>query len=369
MAIVEKTLKRTPLSEIHERAGARMVEFGGWWMPVQFSSILEEHRAVRQRAGLFDVSHMGEIEVRGPGAFSLLQRLLTNDLAKLEIGQAQYTLLCREDGGTLDDLLCYRLGADRYLLVVNAANAERDYNWIAEHAQGVEVIDRTLETALLALQGPSAESILRGLTPIELSSVKTYRAAEGYVAGKPALVARTGYSGENGFEIFLAWNEAEAVWEQLLLAGKSQGLLPAGLGARDTLRLEAGFALYGHELSEEYSPLEADLWRFVALEKGEFIGRQAMQRQRSQGLRRALVGLRMIDPGIPRQGYSVLAGDRPVGAVASGGLSPSLGVSIAMAYVAVEHSPLDSSLAVLIHGRPRRAVVVSRPFYKRPRPG
>lgn len=368
-SVAEQTktqLKKTPLHETHLRMGARMVEFGGWMMPVQYSGILEEHRAVRQRTGLFDISHMGEIEVRGGGALDFLQGLITGDLSKSEIGRAQYNLLLQDNGGTLDDLIVYHRGEDQYFIVVNAANTEEDFHWISSHApSGLQLEDLSLETGLLALQGPWAETILQPLVEFPLSEIGYYWAREGMVAGHQAYIARTGYTGEDGFELFVPWDVTPGLWDILLQAGQSQGLLPCGLGARDTLRLEACFPLYGHELDETITPLEAGLAKFVSLEKGEFIGRQALLQQKEKGLQRRLMGLKMQDPGIPRQGYTILRDGQEVGFVTSGTHSPTLGYAVALGFVAAEFAQLDSTFEVLIHGQPRRAVSVPRPFYKR----
>lgn len=368
-SVAEQTktqLKKTPLHETHLRMGARMVEFGGWMMPVQYSGILEEHRAVRQRAGLFDISHMGEIEVRGGGALDFSQGLITGDLSKSEIGRAQYNLLLKESGGTLDDLIVYHRGEDQYFIVVNAANTEKDFSWISSHApSGLQLEDLSLEMGLLALQGPRAEAILQPLVEFPLSEIGYYWAREGMVAGHQAYIARTGYTGEDGFELFVPWDVTPGLWDILLEAGQSQGLLPCGLGARDTLRLEACFPLYGHELDETITPLEAGLAKFVSLEKEEFIGRQALLQQKEKGLQRRLMGLKMQDPGIPRQGYTILRDDQEVGFVTSGTHSPTLGYAVALGFVAAESAQLDSTFEVLIHGQPRRAVSVPRPFYKR----
>lgn len=362
----QRGLKRTPLYEAHRRRGARIVEFAGWLMPLQYESIIAEHKAVRERAGLFDISHMGEIELRGPQAGEFMQWLLTNDLAKVDVGRAQYNLMLREDGGALDDLVVYRRGEDRFFIVVNAANTEKDLQWMATHApKGVSVDDVSLKTALLALQGPGAQTILQQLVDFDLDGLRYYWAREGKVAGLPAYIARTGYTGEDGFELFVDGERAPTLWETFLDAGQEENILPCGLGARDTLRLEACFALYGHEITEEISPLEAGLERFVALDKGEFIGSKALLLQKERGLKRRLAALKMEDPGIPRQGYPLLSDGREVGAVTSGTHSPTLGYPIALALASPDKTQVSSALQILIHGQPRRARVVETPFYKR----
>ena len=361
-------LKRTPLYDRHCALGARMVEFGGWEMPVQYSGILEEHRAVRERAGLFDVSHMGEIEITGDEALPFLRRMLTNEPANLAIGQAQYTLMCLPTGGVVDDLIAYRLDEERYLLIVNAANIEKDYAWLSDHATGrVQVTNLSDEKGLLALQGPRAVDILAPLTDVDLSALRYYHATEGQVAGMPALISRTGYTGEDGFEIMVDASQVVALWDALLEAGRDHGLLPAGLGARDTLRLEAAMPLYGHELTEEINPLEAGLERFVKLEKEDFIGRDALLAVREQGLQRKLIGFEVTGKGIARQGYEILHDGQAVGVVTSGTYAPFLEKAIGMGFVPVELSTPGTEIEIQIRQRSVPARVVKRPFYKRSR--
>lgn len=366
-------LRRTPLYEEHVRLGARMTGFAGWAMPVEYRGILEEHRAVRERAGLFDVSHMGEIAVRGPGALALLQLAVTNDAGRLAVGQALYTPMCRDDGGILDDLIVYRTGEKEFLLVVNAANREKDLNWLRTLAgeaagaveAGAEVEDVSDRWALLALQGPRAAEVLRTAAG-EVGGLGRFAFLAGVkVAGRPCLVARTGYTGEDGFELFCPWEEAPPVWAALLDAGREAGVLPCGLGARDTLRLEAALPLYGHELREDVNPLEVRLGAFVRWDKGEFVGRAALERVREAGPRRRLVGLEMVERGIPRQGYEVVAGGAVVGEVTSGGPAPTLGKNVALALVAAGRERDDEGLAVRIRGRDVAARVVPLPFYRR----
>lgn len=360
-------MRRTPLYDAHRQAGARLVEFAGWQMPVQYAGIIEEHIAVRTRAGLFDVSHMGEIEVRGAGALAACQRLTTNDLSRLEDGQAQYTLICLPEGGVVDDVIVYRRSATRFLWCVNASNRDVDFAWLREHASGVDVIDCGEDFAQLAVQGPAATAILARLADRPLDGVPAFAFVEGAVAGAPALIAHTGYTGEDGWEIYCAPAAAPALWAALLDAGRPAGLQPAGLGARDTLRLEAALPLYGHELTRETTPIEAGLARFVRLEKDAFIGREVLVRQQREGVRRCLVGLELTEPGIARQGYRVLRDGTAVGEVTSGTKSPTLGKAIALAYVPADCAAIATPLAVDIRGRAVAARVVPRPFYRRRR--
>lgn len=364
--------KRTPLYQVHVALGARMTEFGGWLMPLQYTSIIEEHRAVRSCAGLFDLSHMGEIEISGPHALDLVQWVTTNDANNLEVGQAQYSLLCKPDGGIVDDLLVYRL-TDRYLLVVNAANAGKDFAWINSHRTlrrdwQVQVVDRTDSTALIAVQGPRAQEILQPLTDVSLGGLGYYRSTVGTLAEhERVLISRTGYTGEDGFELFLPADGAESLWHAIMEGGKEVGLVPVGLGARDTLRLEACMALYGNDIDETTNPLEAGLGRWVKFEKGDFVGRDALVRVQQEGPKRRLVGFRMVDPGIARHGYEIFAAGAKVGYVTSGSYSPTLNANIGLGYVPVELSAPGSRIDIHIRGRMAAAEVVPTPFYKRPR--
>ncbi|MEB3196166.1 MAG: glycine cleavage system aminomethyltransferase GcvT [Candidatus Sericytochromatia bacterium] len=360
------TLSRTPLHQEHCSLGARMVPFAGWEMPVQYSGILDEHHAVRQAAGLFDVSHMGEFQVRGVGAEAFVQRVVANDVARLAADQALYTQFTRPDGGTVDDLLVYRR-PDGFLLVVNASNIAKDWAWLKGHLSGdVELTDVSDDTAMLALQGPCAEQILAPIAvlPTPLSSQGAFRWQDGLVAGLACTVARTGYTGEDGFEIFCAPADAPALWRALLAAGAEHGLKPAGLGARDTLRLEAGLPLYGHELTDQISPVMAGLTWSVKLDKGDFLGREALTAQRAGSMSARVVGLVLEGRAIARQGYAVFAAGQPVGEVLSGTLSPTLQQPIATALVAA--SAIDSPLTVEIRGQQHAATLVRLPFYRRP---
>jgi glycine cleavage system T protein (aminomethyltransferase) len=358
-------MRRTPLYAAHRRRGGRMVEFAGWEMPVYFTGIFEEHQAVRERAGLFDVSHMGQIELRGPGALVACQRLVTNDARKLAVGVSQYGVMCTHRGTIVDDVIYACLGPDRYLFCVNALNQGKDFAWMREHAGDAEVVDRSGDFALLALQGPRAAEILQPLAAFDLRSLAGFGIAQSEVAGAPALVSRTGYTGEDGFEIYLAAASAEAVWERLLEAGTEEGLVPAGLGSRDTLRLEKGLMLYGNDIDESTTPLEAGLAWVVKLDKGEFIGREALARQKAEGVSRRLVGLRMDDGPPPRHGYPVWYEGRRVGAVTSGTKSPTLGRGIALAMLERTVSEIGNRLAVEIRSRQHPAEVVPLPFVPR----
>jgi aminomethyltransferase len=359
-------LGHTPLIEEHRKAGAKLVPFAGFEMPVQYEAgILEEHRTVRQSAGLFDVSHMGEFDIRGDDALALVQRATTNDAAKIATGQAQYTVICREDGGAIDDCIVYRF-ADRYMIVVNASNRAKDLAWIEDIARGfdVQVVDRSDEIALLALQGPRAQTILSGLTDTDLDAIRYYHFAEGTVAGAPCTISRTGYTGEDGFELYVGAADAASLWQRILEAGDGVRVLPIGLGARDSLRLEMGYALYGNDIDENHTPLEAGLGWVVKLDKGEFIGRDALAELKQTGLRQKLVGFVLGDRGFPRHGYDVHHQGEPVGVVTSGIHSPSLQQGIGMAYVAAEASKPGTEIEILIRDRGYPAEVVRPPFYK-----
>ncbi len=364
-------LHRTSLRDRHVALGARLVGFGGWEMPLQYSGIIDEHHAVRRAAGLFDLSHMGEVWVSGPGAAEGLAAALVTDPTRLAVGRAHYSMIAAPDGGIIDDLIVYRLGAERFLVVPNASNAERVAEELEQRLQSFEAVmdDASARTALVAIQGPSARGILAPLTDVDLAALKYYAIAEGEAAGAPALVARTGYTGEDGFELFLAPDDAADVWDRLLAAGAAEGLVPAGLGARDTLRLEAGMPLYGNELGPDTTPMEACLDRLVKFEKeGDFVGRAALEAARDAGPRKRLVGLRLRGRGIARHGYPVhLSGEpAPVGEVTSGTLSPTLGEAIAMAYVPLSASAPGTMLEVGVRAARVPAEVVSLPFYKRP---
>jgi aminomethyltransferase len=367
------TLKQTPLNAMHRRLGGRMVEFGGWDMPVQYpSGTVEEHQATRTRAGLFDVSHMGEIEVRGPDAVRFVNRLCSNDASKLTDGQAQYTALTTERGTVVDDLLVYRFGAENLLLVVNASTTDKDWDWITSHKGGedVRLTNRSADFCQIALQGPSAVNILQTLTGTPLEEIKYYHFREGLVDGREAIISRTGYTGEDGFEVYAAPEHAEQLWQKMLDAGRygePDGVMPCGLAARNTLRLEAGMALYGHEITEETTLLEANLGWITKLNKGDFTGRDALARQKEEGVRRRLVGFEVTDRGIARDGQDVYVEGEKVGHVTSGSPAPYLKKNIGMAYVPAEHATAGRQIHVDVRGRQVAAQIVPVPFYKRSR--
>ncbi|MDI6820087.1 MAG: glycine cleavage system aminomethyltransferase GcvT [Candidatus Hodarchaeaceae archaeon] len=362
-------MKQLQLARVHRSLGAEMVPFAGWEMPLRYSGIVEEHLAVREAVGLFDVSHMGEILVRKKDAGSFLQRTTTNDISRLNVFDAHYSTVLNERGGIMDDVFIYRVEEHAYMVVTNAINIEKIYGWFKQQESGdVEIQNITDTTLMLALQGPRAEQVLQQLTEFELDQLGRFRATSIEVAGLPTLVSRTGYTGEDGFELYLTGEpasnpaRAEGLWNALLSAGRGVGIKPCGLGARDTTRLEAGFVLYDHELNEETTPFEAKISYAVKLEKGEFIGREALMRQRATGLRRVRIGMRMLDRGVPRQGYRVLEDGEEVGYVTSGTISPLLNVGIAMGYASPDIAP-GARVAIEIHGKPRAAEVVNWPFY------
>jgi aminomethyltransferase len=366
-AATSTTLKRTPLYEEHLALGARIVEFSGFEMPVQYTSILDEHRAVRTQAGLFDVSHMGEFKVDGPEALAFLQHLVPNDVSRLAIHQALYTQLCLPNGGTIDDLIIYHLGENHYMLVVNAGNIDKDFAWVQEQAKNfdVQVANQSDTTALLALQGPEAQAILQPLTEVDLSSIRYYHFEPGIVDGVNCIISRTGYTGEDGFELYCAAVDVVKLWKDLLAAGTDHGLLPAGLGARDTLRLEASYCLYDHELNEQTNPLEAGLGWTVKLNKGNFIGHDALAKVKEEGPKRKLIGIEMIERGVPRGGYVIYDNDRKLGTLTSGAPSPTLNKNIGMGYVDVADAVVGKTVQIDIRGKRTAAQIVALPFYKR----
>jgi aminomethyltransferase len=364
-------LRHTPLHDVHVELGARLVPFAGYEMPVQYTSIIEEHRTVRSAVGLFDLSHMGEIEIRGEEAVAFLRYALVSDPGALEVGQAQYSMACQEDGGIIDDLICYRLDDHRYWVVCNASNRDAVLAQLTALLDrgdfGADIEDRSDRTALIAPQGPNAALVVASLTDLDLTGIANYHAQPGTVAGIDCLVARTGYTGEDGFELFCDARRARQLWQAVSEAGAAHGLRPCGLGARDTLRLEAGMPLYGNELDRQTNPFEVNLGRVVKLEKGEFVGRAALQAVQQAGPARKLIGLQMIDNAIPRTGYSVQCDGVAVGHVTSGTLSPTLGTKIAMAMVPAERAGLGATFEVVVRERPQRAEQVKLPFYRRPR--
>ncbi len=367
-------LKRTPLNSAHRRLSGRMVEFGGWDMPVQYAAgTITEHLRTRTHAGLFDVSHMGEIDVRGPDAIPFVNRLTSNDVTKLVDGQAQYSALTTPEGTVIDDLLVYRFTEDHLLLVVNAGTTEKDWDWIKSHQHGgenVELRNVSADYCQIAIQGPDALSILKPLTTLPLDEIKYYHFREGQVDGVPSIVSRTGYTGEDGFEVYAAADKAEQIWNKILDAGKfgaDDGVLPCGLAARNTLRLEAGMCLYGHEIDETTTLLEANLGWITRLSKGEFIGRERLAKQKEAGIKRRLVGFEVTGRGIARDGQDVLIGDQPVGHVTSGSPAPFLKKNIGMAYVPVESAQEGGAIEIDVRGRLGSAQIVPLPFYRRPK--
>jgi aminomethyltransferase len=359
-------LRATPLNALHRSLGAKMVDFGGWDMPVQYSGIIDEHNAVRNAVGVFDVSHMGEIEVRGPEAGKLVDFVTTNAVAKLKLGQAHYSGLLYEHGGFVDDILVHKVADDHFFLCVNASNQDKDYEHIAAHNR----FDCTVENAgeryaQIAIQGPQAAATLAKLTPVDLSGIKYYWFTDGEVAGTPARIAHTGYTGEDGFEIYVPPNEAERIWKLVMDAGAEFEVKPCGLGARNTLRLEAKMALYGHEIDATISPLEADLAWIVKLDKGDFVGRDVLVKQKEAGLTRKLVGFEMRGRGIGRDGYEVFLDGVASGWVTSGGPAPTLCKNIGLCYLPVAEAVPGKTIQIMIRNQPVDAVTVETPFYKR----
>ena len=366
-------LKRTPLYPLYaEISGVRCIDFGGWELPVQFSGIHKEHEAVREAAGLFDVSHMGEFMVSGPQAENFIQHVTVNDVTTLTPGQAQYSAMCYPDGGVVDDLLVYKLGEKSYMLVVNASNLDKDWEWLQQHlVDGVQMTNESDGTALLALQGPKAEDILAPLVDTDLTQLGAFHFLQQVpFLGASVLISRTGYTGEDGFEIYLPAGDAPAVWKGLLEHGDAHGLLPAGLGARDTLRFEAKLPLYGQELSQAISPLEGGIGFFVKLNQtDDFIGKEALRQQKNDGIPRKLVGIEMIDRGIPRSHYPVYSGDMQIGEITTGTQSPTLKRNLGLALIESGHAAIGTHVEVDVRGKRLKAEVVSVPFYKRAQKG
>jgi aminomethyltransferase len=371
MTAVAPQLKQTPLNSVHRAMGGRMVDFGGWDMPVQYpAGTIEEHLRTRKHAGLFDVSHMGEIDVRGADAIALVNYLVSNDASKLSDGQAQYSALTTPAGAVVDDLLVYRFAADHLLLVVNAGTTEKDWDWITSHrrSDGAELKNVSSDYCQLAIQGPDALGILAKLTSLPLTEIKYYHFIEGQVDGVPAIVSRTGYTGEDGFEVYAAADKAEQIWNKLLDAGNygtDTGVLPCGLAARNTLRLEAGMALYGHEIDEATTLLEANLGWICKLSKGEFIGREALAKQKEEGVRKRLVGFEVTERGIARDEQDVIINGDRVGKVTSGSPAPYLKKNIGMAYVPTQLANDGQEIQIDVRGKLVGAQIVKTPFYKR----
>ena len=361
------TLKRTALYEKHKEAGAKIVPFAGYEMPVQYSGVIDEHQTVRNHVGLFDVSHMGEVEFKGDKALEVANRIITNDLNRIEDGQACYTAMCRPDGGIIDDLVTYRISPQHILICVNASNREKDFNWMKEQANGeCEVIDRSDDYVQIAVQGPNAVELVGRLADRDVKEIGTYRFALGKIDGKEAIISRTGYTGEDGFELYVPSEDGPAVWDALLAKGEDLGVKPAGLGARDSLRLEMRYALYGNDIDETTHPLESGLGWVVKLDKEDFIGKEALTKIKAEGNTRRMVGFEMIDRGIARHDYPVVneAGEE-VGKVTSGTKGPSVGKAIGIAYVPISHAKAGSEILISIRGKAAKALVVKTPFYKK----
>jgi aminomethyltransferase len=364
-------LRKTPLHARHRASNARMVPYAGWDMPVEYAGITSEHMAVRTRAGLFDVSHMGEIEIAGKDALAAIQRVSSNDASALRVGQAQYSGLLTPDGTFVDDMVVYRMAPAHFMLVVNAANLAKDYGWLAEQvkvAGEVAVVDTSSRYALIAIQGPAAREVLQPLTGVELEELRYYSFGYGEVAAARATISRTGYTGEDGFEIFVPPNMADRVWQALLESGRSADVVPCGLGARDTLRLEAAFRLYGNDIDESTTALEAGLSWIVGWNKASFIGRERLHEQKAHGPSRRLVGFELLDRGIARPGHPVVKNGQPIGVVTSGTQTPFLKKAIGMAYVPADMAAPATEIEIDVRGRLTKARVVPMPFYKRPSP-
>ena len=364
-------LRKTALNETHRKMGARMVPFGGWDMPVEYSGIVSEHMAVRTQAGLFDVSHMGRVEVEGAGSLALLQRLSSNDVSRLQDGQAQYTALMNERGGIVDDFLIHKIGEEKYFLCINAARREADLDWIATHNTGgvavrnIAVRNISDETSQLAIQGPRSLAILQPFVSVDLNAIRYYWFMRGEVMGVPAWIARTGYTGEDGFELYVPVAQSEKLWHALLEAGKSEGILPCGLGARNTLRLEAGMLLYGQDMNDQTTPLEAGLGWITKLDKGPFLGREVIEKQKREGVPRLLAGFRMIDRAIARDDAPVYKNGQLVGKVTSGSYVPFLKRNIGLASLPKELAKAGEKIAIQIRGTMAAAEIVPTPFYRR----
>ncbi|HZK28027.1 MAG TPA: glycine cleavage system aminomethyltransferase GcvT [Thermoclostridium sp.] len=360
-------MKKTPLYENHCKLGGKIIDFNGWALPVQYMGIIEEHRHVREAAGVFDVSHMGEITVKGHDAEKFIQKLITNDIQKTKDFRILYSPMCYPDGGVVDDLLIYKYSSQFYLLIVNAGNTEKDFEWIIKNLEGqVEVENISDYYAQLALQGPKAEEILQRLVDIPLRDIRFFNfSPEVEICGTKAIISRSGYTGEDGFEIYIKSEYVSQLWDTLLREGKEYGLVPAGLGARDTLRFEVALTLYGHEISKDITPLEAGIGRFVKLDKDDFIGKSELLKQKSQGVKRKLIGFEMIDRGIPRNNYDILVNNKKIGFVTSGSYSPSLEKNIGMALVESEFTDIGLNIEIVVRNRALKAKIVEMPFYSK----
>lgn len=363
-----ENLKRTPLYNVYKEYGGKIVDFAGWEMPIQFEGIILEHEAVRRHAGLFDVSHMGEVEVKGPDAFGFVQNLVTNDVEMLENNQILYTFMCYTNGGVVDDLLVYKFSNEHFYLVINAGNIEKDFQWMLDNKglYNVEITNISSEVAEIAIQGPKAQKILQKISNMDLDEIKFfYLKRDVLVDGVKCLISRTGYTGEDGFEVYVSVGEIEKLWRRLLIVGEEEGLKPAGLGARDTLRFEASLPLYGNELSQDITPLEAGFGYFVKLQKNNFIGKGALLKQKEEGLKRKLVGFEMKDRGIPRHGYDVNMLGEKIGVVTTGYLSPTLKKNIGLALIDANYSALGTEIEIVVRNKSLKAEIISKKFYKK----
>ncbi len=357
--------KKTPLFDAHKVLKAKMVPFGGWMMPVSYASALAEHKAVREKCGIFDVSHMGEVFVRGPSAESFLQKMTVNDITRLGDGNGQYTAILDDKGGMIDDLIIYRLKKDEFLICVNASNADKDFAWMKDRSQGCVPVNRSPDYAQIAVQGPKAFALVQRLASKSLQGVDTYRFTTGQVAGVDAIISRTGYTGEDGFELYIAPDKAEKLWFALLEEGKGDKAVPAGLGARDSLRTEMKYALYGNDIDDTHTPLEAGLGWITKLDKADFIGKAALVKQKAEGITRKLVGFELTEAGIPRSHYPILKDGQKVGEVTSGTMGPTVKKPIGIGYVPTALAAEGSTFHVEIRGRPVAAKVVKTPFLKK----
>jgi aminomethyltransferase len=361
--------KKTPLYDEHVKLGGKVVDYAGWFLPVQYEGLIAEHEAVRNAAGLFDVSHMGEIVVKGKDALAYLQYLVTNDIASIEADQIIYTLMCYPDGGVVDDFLVYKYDDEEYLLVVNAANTDKDFKWMISNKKDFNIILENISDQIgeVAIQGPESEKILQKLTDTDLSKIKPfYFNRKVNISGVECMVSRTGYTGEDGFEVYAPADGIVTVWNKILEAGKEHGIKPTGLGCRDTLRFEAGMPLYGHEISQEITPLEGGLKFFVKLDKEEdYIGKEALNKQWDEGLKRKVIGFEMIDRGIPRENYDVYKNGKKIGHVTTGYMSPTLKKNIGVALVDIEEARLDNEFDIMIRNKPAKAKTIKKRFYKR----
>lgn len=366
--LLMENVKKTALFDLHERYGGKIIDFAGWALPVQYEGIMSEHEAVRNAAGVFDVSHMGEVEVKGAQAFDFVQNLVTNDVSVLEDNQIIYTLMCYENGGIVDDLLVYKFTDTHFYIVANASNIDKDFQWMCDNTHGfdVQLTNISKEISELALQGPKAEEILQKLTSVKLSDIKFFHCnREVEIAGVKCLVSRTGYTGEDGFEIYMVNDSVALIWDKLFEVGREYGLRPCGLGCRDTLRFEATLPLYGNEISQDITPLEAGLGIFVKLDKANFIGKDALVKQKAEGLKRKTVGFEMKDKGIPRHGYEVMANGEVIGFITTGYLSPTLKKNIGLALIDAKYSELGTEIQIVIRNKPLKAEVISKRFYSK----